>query len=979
MKKLLLLSTLVVLSVSIAFGKQITEAQAFAIAQKYAGTEVVSGQPGQSGQKKMKRAAAHTDNAYYAFNFENNGGFVIISGDDALTELVGYADSGAFSEPDMPENMRSWLNAYAEYVSAFRSGKMKAVRQPTSDRVTVVVRPLVSARWNQDYPYNNLSPTYTADDGSVQHCVTGCAATAMAQLMYYHQWPLQGKGSHSYTHETYGEISVDFSQSVYNWSEMLDVYQYGGFTEAQGDAVAKLMYDCGVSINMDWGPTSGASERGYIPAFDNYFGYDSNLFYRDNMTTDEFFSKITGELDESRPVIFCGSSLGSGHAFVVDGYDSNGFLHVNWGWGGYSDGYFNMNYMDPDNLGIGGGSGSYQWGQSVTTARPLRNGEKPSEKPMRLSYVNDDNGKGGVFSDFTTGATSDPIEIKLRNVYNPNSAPFVGYVAVGFFDASSKLADVTPAYEFSGDRFPAHVYYPGDFGFPYENLSNLPDGEYTVRGIFTLADETKWTRFESASYLSLTIANGKATVSNPFLSLDLSLAAPVSAPETVGLGTSATFKATLFNNAKSQADGRIRFAIKEQGTSDELLSGTKEAIIYDGCEYAAEWTAEISSSIFRKGKTYEVYVAEFIEESGNSVAVSSGFPATTFTVSDPVRQQMRMSFIDYNGAIGGISMQTTEFRKSGTVPTVFLTNVYNPNPTAFTGAFGLVLATTDEKTVLCEAISGVRTFNVNTYMPSMAFQKCLSFADVPAGTYKLFPATYEEWDGTLCTEWTKFNGDHYLRIQIGDDGTVSVLKPEQSVTLKSSSLAKEAELGNTVVLSLDIANNSSFDAYGKLDIAVSGKSSGSVVTTIQHPVDIASFSSATVEVPVFFDPSLFSERTEYVVTVTGFRSDSHYDFTLNDESGPQTIYISNLSGIDAAPTAGIRAYPIPAAETLYLECDSEILGVAVYNAVGAATSLPVQGIGSAKATVSTASLPAGYYVAVVATPQGEKRVRFIRK
>lgn len=337
-----------------------------------------------------------TNNApYYAFNLEQ--GYVIVSGDDEMTELVGYAENGFFDAENVPPQMQLWLDGYAEYVAAVQSGKAKARKILLSDSPSVVVEPLVTTKWNQDAPFNNFAPEYTDDNNNTQRCATGCAATAMAQIMKFHNWPEQGVGHYSYEHQSFGTISSDFSEHVYDWTNMIDRYNNGEYSNVQADAVALLMKDCGVSLNMNYGPVSGASIYSYTPAFKNYFHYSSRTVNRSGCETAEFTRIITDELQEGRPIIYCGTGEDGGHAFVVDGYDTNYFLHVNWGWGGYSDGYFDMNYMDPAGLGIGGGSGAFKWNQGIVLARPLKDGVEPYEFIQQLCFVLFNDVQGGIF------------------------------------------------------------------------------------------------------------------------------------------------------------------------------------------------------------------------------------------------------------------------------------------------------------------------------------------------------------------------------------------------------------------------------------------------------------------------------------------------------------------------------------------------------------------------------------------------------
>ena len=226
----------------------------------------------------------------------DNEGFVIVSGDDSLTELVGYSDSGSFEPENMPDNMRSWLQSYSDYVKSVQDGETRPTRRELSDVTTVVVRPFVTTAWNQSEPFNLMAPV----DNNVR-CVTGCVATAMAQVMKYYEWPERGEGSHSYTDSSGHSLSADFSQSVYDWGNMLDEYNsyydqnmniVNEYNDVQADAVAKLMLDCGISVDMDYTLySSGAVTANVATALEQYFNYTADLFYRDNMPSEDFLNR----------------------------------------------------------------------------------------------------------------------------------------------------------------------------------------------------------------------------------------------------------------------------------------------------------------------------------------------------------------------------------------------------------------------------------------------------------------------------------------------------------------------------------------------------------------------------------------------------------------------------------------------------------------------------------------------------------------
>lgn len=308
--------------------------------------------------------------AFFIYNIGENQGFVIVSGEDAAKTILGYADEGSFRTDNMPENVRYWLNFYQQEIEALRDANLSSATVVSEQVSTIAagsmtVAPLLGGiKWNQTDPYNLLCPW---DAGANSHALAGCVAIAMTQIMKFHRWPVTGTGTHSYTDATYGMQSVDFSKTTYDWDNMLGSY-VSGATDKQDAAVATLIYQCGVAVNMAYSMTGSSSNIAKAAeAFVNHFGYDTEIqrYERLNYTSDEWNNLIKKELDNVRPVYFSASSDAGGHAFVCDGYDSNSLFHINWGWGGSSNGYFELSSLSSNNPGMVGAAPEYSYYQSI--------------------------------------------------------------------------------------------------------------------------------------------------------------------------------------------------------------------------------------------------------------------------------------------------------------------------------------------------------------------------------------------------------------------------------------------------------------------------------------------------------------------------------------------------------------------------------------------------------------------------------------
>ena len=290
---------------------------------------------------------------FFVFDRGERGGFVIVAGDDRLPQVLGYGDTGDFTSATLPPSVEYWMNEMSRQIAHLQSHGNATAYRPAK-RITAVP-PLMSTRWNQSEPYNDQCPYYITSSGDSLRAVTGCVATATAQVMNYHQWPDVGRGDHSYqcnvNDMTPTDLYADFSQSVYRWDLMLDDYDKNSSPESC-EAVAKLMSDVGISMDMGYGSSSGAQETSAMRALREYFKYHNKcyLLNRDYFSAEEWDQFMMEELTAGRPIIYCGYDLspnGGGHAFVFDGFNSDGYYHVNWGWGGAYDGYYLASVLNP--------------------------------------------------------------------------------------------------------------------------------------------------------------------------------------------------------------------------------------------------------------------------------------------------------------------------------------------------------------------------------------------------------------------------------------------------------------------------------------------------------------------------------------------------------------------------------------------------------------------------------------------------------
>ena len=353
MKRILFFFAIAVATVSTLQAALVNEMEARQVATQFFSAKS-SRMSAPAGRSEVRLAYTAEHERFYVFNRGQNGPFVVVAGDDRLPQILGYGDSGDFSAASLPPAVLYWMDEMNREIAYLQTHSNAVAHQPA--KRAVAVDPLLTTRWDQDAPYNDQCPTYTATNGATFRAVTGCVATGVAQVMNYYEWPDVGRGSHSYVCNvndmTTTELSVDFSQSVYQWDLMLDEYNQNSSPESC-EAVAKLMADVGISMDMGYGSSSGASEVAALRSLKRYFKYNDNSYIlnRDYYGADEWDQFLVDEISALRPIVYCGYSISassaSGHCFVLDGFDTDGYFHVNWGWGGAYDGNFLVSVLAP--------------------------------------------------------------------------------------------------------------------------------------------------------------------------------------------------------------------------------------------------------------------------------------------------------------------------------------------------------------------------------------------------------------------------------------------------------------------------------------------------------------------------------------------------------------------------------------------------------------------------------------------------------
>ncbi|MCF0197403.1 MAG: C10 family peptidase, partial [Bacteroidaceae bacterium] len=299
---------------------------------------------------------------------------------DRTAPVLGYADSGSFSETDIPDALRAWLEGYADQIEQLSDDKEYTLPRRVTGERTAAIEPMITTRWSQRAPYNGQCPTF---EGEAGQSATGCVATAMAQIMNYWQHPtdpLPASTGYSYTKNNVEHIVGAIEAHTIDWNALKDTYS----NTEKDDNLAWLLRHCGQTARMKYTYTSSSTQNPKALAALKTFGYNPNMhsLQRSDYGIGEWENIIYDELADKRPVYYSGDSPTGGHAFICDGYDGGGYFHINWGWAGKSDGYFLLSLLSPKEQGTGGSAGGYASDQTAIVGIQIATSEPIATLPL---------------------------------------------------------------------------------------------------------------------------------------------------------------------------------------------------------------------------------------------------------------------------------------------------------------------------------------------------------------------------------------------------------------------------------------------------------------------------------------------------------------------------------------------------------------------------------------------------------------------
>lgn len=496
---------LTLLSAQLFYAALRTPEEAISIAQRTSALRA----PARQGSTPVPCEIISRSDAWYAINAGNS--FVIVSADDTMPEVLGFSPNGALTAESMPPALKAWLKDYNTNPVYLSKAEDECA-------------PLVPCHWNQGTPFNNMVPTY---DGT-NHCVTGCTATAMAQIMYTHRYPAQGTGSHSYQwtceeNPAYSRtLYADFGNTTYNWNQMLDSYRYySDYTPEQAQEVAQLMFHCGVAIEMEYGASgsSGANVM-VLKGLMNYFGYDHNIrILPKSMYEIEYIAdELRNELRGGRPVFVSGRGAGGGHAFLCDGFSANGYFHFNWGWGGLGDGDYLLTGLNPTDQGIGANDlGDYNSNVSFSIGIQPSTGSTDTIHQMSVAQIE---------LPKTQAARSETVTVKLVTIKNEGLHDFNGEYSVGILSPTSDVIEAVVSGT-AGYSLPASYYFSSPMPFYCTFPNTIPNGMYRLCGLFRANGNAPWQIMQESGgkhLTTVTLTSSQVTFQIPELESPIEMA-----------------------------------------------------------------------------------------------------------------------------------------------------------------------------------------------------------------------------------------------------------------------------------------------------------------------------------------------------------------------------------------------------------------------------------------------------------------------
>ena len=917
------------------------------------------------GSIMRSRKVAQAD--FLAYN-ATEGGFVLMAQAGGEPTVIGYSVDGTLSFDNMPDAMKEWMEQYRLALTAQKSldeetvlGKNSkpavAAKSNTYPEPTVApVAPLISTKWGQDEPFNRRCPKYNGEP-----MVAGCTAVAMAQILNYYKSDNTGYDKLEYVNEGAGgkEFSVDYTKIKYDWANMLDVYEKGKYTDEQADAVAKLMFEAGVSCKAKYDISVGINytskkTSAAVPfvGFDRYYNYICDMHYRDYTPTKAWMKIIQDELTAGRPILYAGSSGSSSHAYIVDGIDEENNVHINWGWNGEDDGYYDVTFCKaPDEYR------GYYYGQHMLTGiRPRTTADEPYiEQPKLIGYnyaCGDDH-----WDYFRVGykcITSNFYETK-KKIYTGVGLSKSGKIITSLSDDSNG--------DFGG--------YPG-FGKTYSLIkwTELPDGEYEVNTLWRESETDEWKILPVHDYGKATVTkNGEALSYNSIYQKDENKSARIvdiePVTELVGK-TPIYFKITTKDESEGTERSKVRFRLvftnTETGDVYEQSYGSGYGNIYNSsCYYDGEYQGLTQTKVFgilaTDGKGFAMPEGEYkisIEDTSTKkfsldkdITIKVG-PQVDYPILDYSRDLKIVDPASYYYWGNNISIYNTACDLSANkVDGIVTMSVY------------------------ARPVGGGDEIRLCSYGNVAVPSEQRDYIILPNSLYPL-QGEYE-----LYMRYTIPGGERGIlnpceksKIKIVSNESDWQYVPKLSTTLNTYSGYDYVAKGTEQTVSVPLTNIGANDFSGTYTATFYCKENGKYIEKTFENQSLKSGESTTVEVPVTFPEEGIYEMQFFAKQNPGYNMMTFNTFVTDTYRQPLNMRIGvGTSGVNTVQAPAVSVYPNPASEWIKVSGISGNTTASIISAAGTEVGCYELTEGG---KIDVSHLPAGMYI--VKLPAGEAKL-----
>jgi len=557
MKRTLLLVLTAFSNILLANAEPITKARALSIATKYINNPKLS-----NDTPKTRSSQANEQPAYYIFTNPNDKKFVIISGESKLNEVVGYGDKMTENPNDQPPYFKLFLKEYERVVKEVRA---KATTTTPQRPIKRKVEPLLTCKWSQYDPFNKYTPLSNG-----QHTPTGCVATATAQVMFYNKWPKNRP--QDYIASTGDDAK---KSATYWWDEMKNTTN-DMRTEHSQQAVGVLMSDIGKAVNMRYYYRGSDSNLQYAcNALRDKFDYTVRYLDKNFLPANDFLNEVMQEISDGYPVLV----VGGPHAFVYDGYDEQGLIHTNWGWGGENDGYFDINIVTLNVSGFALNSGTFWDDISVVFAHP-NNGKAVPFKDIERGL--DARTTTSLTIDKTEANRSESFSAKIEKLGSYSSVKgelgvFTGKVALALYNEKNEQVKIFNST--ASDQTWASIFTSMSFDVADINFKGIADGNYRLVPVFSEMLDTKtkehgdWKPINHANEIEVKLTPNavQLNTNNPKDVVVIEKSPSVLSPFYEDAGNAA-FSFTMYNPGREEVRGDLVMTLTNQETK-EVFNG----------------------------------------------------------------------------------------------------------------------------------------------------------------------------------------------------------------------------------------------------------------------------------------------------------------------------------------------------------------------------------------------------------------------